>query len=102
MAHPDTKIIMDQAITLWNQKQYHEALPLIQQAYELGHPRAAAYLAEAYFKGWGVTRDSVKARQLLAKSSAQGVGAATYNLGTMYYLGRGDKLIIRRRGNSTN
>jgi TPR repeat protein len=89
MAHPDTKILMDQAIDLWNQKHYSEALTWIQQAYELGHPLAAAYLGRTHYNGCGVTYDWVKARQLLAEASAQGVSAATHNLGTMYYLGEG-------------
>ena len=66
-------------------RQYVEALPLLQPYAECGNTEAQSMLGSLYQLGWGVEVDEAQAIAWYAKASAQGYGLATNNLAGMRF-----------------
>ena len=83
-----TQPVNPNAEQLWQMsrgKTYAEALPYLQQAAKLGHPRAESALAHYY---WG-HQDYYKAAYYNKLAAAQNVRDAQFNLAGMYTQGLG-------------
>jgi hypothetical protein len=77
---PSIPEIDRQAITLWNQKRYADAIPLFNQACSGGKTDSCYRLGLMYDFGQGVTQDSSRAAAFYSKSCNAGIGAACYHL----------------------
>jgi TPR repeat protein len=80
---------------LWEQsrgKTYAEALPYLQEAARLGHPRAQSTLAHYYW----ARQDYAQAAHWNQLAASQGVRDAQYNLAGMYTDGLGVPVDLRR------
>jgi TPR repeat protein len=69
-----------QAIALWSQKRYSEAIPLFNQACSGGNAGSCYHLGLMYDFGQGVAQDFPRAATFYSKSCNAGNGAACYNL----------------------
>lgn len=81
--------LWQRAVGYINRNDYRDAIPLLQQAARLGHPRAQATLGIAYQDGNGVRRDDRTAAYWFGLAAAQGHRASEYALGGMYEEGEG-------------
>ncbi len=77
---PSIPEIDGQAIALWNQKRYSEAIPLFNQACSGGKADSCNRLGLMYDFGQGVTQDFSRAAAFYSKSCNAGNGAACYHL----------------------
>ena len=80
---------------LWQEsrgKTYAEALPYLQEAARLGHPRAQSALAHFY---WG-RQDYAQAAHWNQLAASQGVREAQFNLAGMYTQGLGVPVDLRK------
>ncbi len=80
-----------QALSLYNNKQYKKAFPLMQNAAKEGNADAQLYLGWMYANGQGIKRNYAQAVSWLRKSANQGNALAQNDLGLMYAEGRGVK-----------
>jgi hypothetical protein len=72
--------IDQQAIALWNQKRYSEAIPLLSQACKGRNANACYYLGVMFEFGQGVAQDFNRARNLYVDACNAGNQAACSNL----------------------
>ena len=70
-------------------KNFEEAAKLLKPLADSGHPASKTALAELYFKGQGVERNSTKAIKLLSESADLGDAEAQFYLGMLYQDGDG-------------
>jgi hypothetical protein len=77
---PDTD---QQAIALWNQKRYSDAVPIFDQACSDGKADSCYHLGLIYDFGLGVTQEFSRASAFYTKSCNAGNGAACYHLGML-------------------
>ena len=77
------------AVVLMDRNDYRDAIPLLQQAGKMGHPKAQATLGIAYQDGNGVHADNKAAAYWFGLAAAQGHRASEYALGGMYEEGEG-------------
>jgi hypothetical protein len=80
---PSIPEIDRQAIALWNQKRYADAIPLFNQACSGGKMNSCYHLGLMYDFGQGVTQDYSRASAFYSKSCNAGNGAACYHLGML-------------------
>ncbi len=78
-----------QAVALYNQKRYREALTLFQHACDAGLAQACGYQGFMYARGQGVARDYSRSLLLYSKACDAGSGPDCTNLGQFYALGKG-------------
>lgn len=94
-ADPESEQLWQRADALLNQGQYQQALPMLIDAAERGHPRAQATLGNLYagdtqgHSKHGIPYDMNKSMYWYAKAAAQGHRFAEYGLGNGYMLGLG-------------
>lgn len=77
---PSIVEIDQQAIALWNQKRYSDAIPLFDQACRSGKADSCNRLGLMYDFGQGVVQDFARALAFYSKSCNAGSGAACYHL----------------------
>jgi TPR repeat protein len=94
-ADPEAEQLWQRSDALLKQGQYQQALPLLIDAAERGHPRAQATLGNLYagdtegHSKHGIPYDMDKSMYWYAKAAAQGHRFAEYGLGNGYMLGLG-------------
>ena len=81
--------LYNEAVTLYNSKDFSKALMMFSGAAELGHAHAQNYLGFMHENGEGTARDLAKACQWYEKAAENGLAIAMCNLGYMYDNGRG-------------
>jgi len=81
--------LWQRAVTLIDRNNYRDAIPLLTQAANMGHPKAQATLGIAYQDGNGVKVDARAAAHWFGLAAAQGHRASQYALGAMYEEGEG-------------
>ena len=81
--------LWQRSVTLIDNNQQREAIPLLLQAGRLGHAKAQSTLGIAYQDGNGVTRNDAAAAHWFALAAAQGHRAAQDALAGMYEEGEG-------------
>ena len=84
-----TKAVFDQAVTIYQQKDYAQALPLFAQASEMGHIKANRYIGLSYLNGRGVAKDVDKAFEQFSFAAERGDVTSKYWLGYCYENGLG-------------
>ena len=77
---PSIAEIHQQAIALWNQERYSDAIPLFNQACSGGKADSCNRLGLMYDFGEGVAQDFPRALAFYSKSCNSGNGAACYHL----------------------
>jgi hypothetical protein len=77
------------AIKLYVSKEYHNAIPWLEQAANAGHMRAPLVLGILYEQGTGVKEDAATAAKWYQKGMDNGNAAAVRRLSEMYRLGLG-------------
>jgi len=77
-----------QAVALYNQRRYREALALFQQACDAGLSQACGSQGLIYAKGQGVAKNYSRSLLLYSKACDLGSGADCTNLGEFYELGK--------------
>jgi TPR repeat protein len=80
---PRTAEIDQQAVALWKQKRYSDAIPLFNQACSEGKMKSCYYLGLMYDFGQGVTQDYSRASAFYSKSCNAGNGSVCYHLGML-------------------
>ncbi|MGB9406319.1 MAG: hypothetical protein WCA89_02220 [Terracidiphilus sp.] len=80
---PSIAEIGQQAIALWNQKRYSDAIPLFNQACSDGKTNSCYYLGLMYDFGQGVSQDSSRAAVFYSESCKAGNGVACFHLGML-------------------
>lgn len=83
------KAVFDQAVAIYQQKDYAQALPLFTQASEMGHIKANRYIGLSYLNGTGVTKDEHKAFEQFSLAAERGDVTSKYWLGYCYENGLG-------------
>lgn len=83
------KAVFDQAVTIYQQKDYAQALPLFAQASEMGHIKANRYIGLSYLNGRGVAKDVDKAFEQFSFAAERGDVTSKYWLGYCYENGLG-------------
>ena len=78
-----------QARALYNQKNYEEAKPLLEEACDGGVVYGCAILGTLYQNGWGAAQDYAQALKLYQKACDDGSGGGCYDLGFLYQSGQG-------------
>jgi hypothetical protein len=87
---PQTEQLFQRAKTLRDSGREREAVPILREAAERGHPMAQHRLGYLYRGGdAGLPKDERQAAVWFAKAAAQGNRAAQYALGGMYEEGEG-------------
>lgn len=82
--------LWQRADALMKQRRYQQAIPILAEASERGHPRATTALANIYARGEpGIPVDMHKAMRLYERGVQQGHRFAEYSLGNGYMLGLG-------------
>ncbi|MGP8251147.1 MAG: superinfection immunity protein [Terracidiphilus sp.] len=76
---PSAAEIVQQAVELWKQQRYSDAIPLFNQACNSGNADSCYHLGLIYDFGQGVTQDFSRAEALYSKSCNAGNGAACYH-----------------------
>jgi hypothetical protein len=84
---PNTVEIEEQAVALWNQKRYSDAIPLFNQACSSGKANSCYALGLIYDFGRGVAQDFPLAATFYTKSCNAGNGGACYHLNMLQYPG---------------
>lgn len=83
------KAVFDQAVAMYQQKDYAQALPLFAQASEMGHLKANRYIGLSYLNGEGVKKDVNKAFEQFSLAAERGDVTSKYWLGYCYENGLG-------------
>ncbi len=81
--------LYNEAVTLYNAKDFSKALVMFSGAAELGHAHAQNYLGYMYESAEGTPQDLAKACFWYEKAADNGLAIAMCNLGYMYEHGRG-------------
>jgi uncharacterized protein len=81
--------LWQRAVVLIDRNDYRDAIPLLQEAAKMGHPKAQATLGIAYQDGNGVRANDRAAAYWFGLAAAQGHRASQYALGGMYEEGEG-------------
>ena len=79
----------EEAMVSFREKDFEEALPLLQRAAEFGHPDAQYRLGTCYDYGYGTEVDAEKASYWYLKAAEQGHADAQADLGYNYREGIG-------------
>jgi hypothetical protein len=87
-AKPDFTAIQNRAALLYNQKNYAESRPLLDQACTGGYELSCVILGHIYEYAEGVPKDYAKASALYSKACDGGNAIGCDNLGMMYFNGR--------------
>jgi TPR repeat protein len=90
-AAADADALYQQGKTLYDAQQYTQALPILQEAADLGHAEAQYLLGWAYCMGDGVAQNYPAAMAWWLKAAEQGHAQAQYEIGVMYEYGEGVK-----------
>ncbi|UVT17748.1 MAG: sel1 repeat family protein [Nitrospira sp.] len=77
------------AIKLYVSREYHNAIPWLEQAANAGHTRAPLVLGILYEQGTGVKEDAASAAKWYQKGVDNGNAAAARRLANLYHLGTG-------------
>jgi len=83
------KTAADRGMTYYNQKDYVNALPALQQACSALDGTSCRLLGFLYFKGLAVTQDFAKSADYFKKGCDHGDQGGCNNLGTLYEHGQG-------------
>ncbi|MDG2953792.1 tetratricopeptide repeat protein [Bisgaard Taxon 10/6] len=83
------KAVFDQAVAIYQQKDYAQALPLFAKASEMGHIKANRYIGLSYLNGEGVEKDGAKAFEQFNFAAERGDTTSKYWLGYLYENGIG-------------
>lgn len=83
------KQLLDQAVALYNQKDYTQAMQAFIRADEAGHIKAKRYIGLMYLNGQGVAKDERKAFDNFKQAGEQGDITSQYWLGYCYENGIG-------------
>jgi serine/threonine protein kinase len=86
---PSNADITQQALSLYGQKRYSEASPLLDKACSSGNGEACKDLGNLYRDGGGVPKDGSRAAAFYSKACDVSNGLACTNLGVMYANGNG-------------
>ena len=86
---PSTAEITKQALSLYNQKHFSEASPLLDKACAGGSGEACKDLGNLYHDGNSVGKDGSRAATLYSKACDAGYALGCTNLGVMYHNGEG-------------
>ena len=81
--------IQERADRFLQDKDYAQAVPLLERLAEKGYPEYQTALAEIYINGTGAAKDFEKARKLLLTASYRGDQSARLLLGKLYLRGEG-------------
>ena len=83
------KDMYDKAMTYYSSNDYIKAIPLLEEAANMGDADAQTQLGYCYASGDGVNKDEKKAAELWRKAAEQGNADAQCNLAWCYINGRG-------------
>lgn len=83
------KAVFDQAVAIYQQKNYAQALPLFAQASEMGNIKANCYIGLSYLNGTGVAKDVNKAFEQFSFAAERGDVTSKYWLVYCYENGLG-------------
>jgi len=86
---PSNADIAQQAFSLYNQKRFSEATPLLDKACTGGSAEACKDLGNLYHEGNTVPKDSSRAAALYTKACSGHIAVGCTNLGVMYHNGDG-------------
>jgi len=86
---PSNADITQQALSLYNQKRFSEASPLLDKACSNGNGEACKDLGNMYHDGGGVPKDGSRAAAFYSRACDDSNGLACTNLGVMYANGNG-------------
>jgi hypothetical protein len=86
---PSVAEIEQQAVSLYGQKRFSEANPLLDKACTGGSGEACKDLGNMYHDGSGVGKDGLRAASLYAKACDAHYVMGCNNLGVMYHIGDG-------------
>jgi serine/threonine-protein kinase len=86
---PSNADIAQQALSLYGQKRFSEASPLLDKACTGGSAEACKDLGNLYHDGNTVPKDSSRAAALYTKACNAHIGVSCTNLGAMYHNGDG-------------
>src|ERR1035437_2348807 len=86
---PSVAEIEQQAVSLYGQKRFSEANPLLDKACAGGSGEACKDLGNMYHDGSGVGKDGLRAASLYSKSCSTSPPKGCTNLGVMYHNGDG-------------
>jgi TPR repeat protein len=86
---PSVAEIEQQAVSLFNQKRFSEANPLLDKACTGGSGEACKDLGNMYHDGSGVGKDGLRAASFYSKSCSTSPPKGCTNLGVMYHKGDG-------------
>jgi serine/threonine protein kinase len=86
---PSVAEIEQQAVSLYGQKRFSEANPLLDKACTGGSGEACKDLGNMYHDGSGVGKDGLRAASLYSKSCSTSPPKGCTNLGVMYHNGDG-------------
>jgi hypothetical protein len=86
---PSNAEIEQQAFSLYNQKRFSEASPLLDKACSGGSGEACKDLGNMYHEGSGVGKDGLRAASLYSKSCSTSPPKGCTNLGVMFHNGDG-------------
>ena len=78
------KCLFNKSIIYWKREDYDNALPLLEYAVELRHPKAHLYLGELYSKGISVDFNQLKANKLFVTALNLGLQQGREMLEEMY------------------
>ena len=78
-----------QAVALYGQKRYREALVLFQQACDTNLAQACGYLGFMYAKGQGIAKDLSRSLSFYSKACDAGSSFNCDDVGTFYEFGKG-------------
>jgi len=81
--------LYEKGITLYNQKNYQEAVVWLRKAADLGYADAQYNLGVCYKNGKGVTQDYSEAAKWFRNAADQGYAIAQVDLGWCYDTGKG-------------
>ena len=79
----------EQALALYDKKEYKSAFKLFEKAARHGDADAQFFLGLMYYNGEGIKQDYSRAAVLFEKAAEQGDASAQFFLGAMYYNGDG-------------
>lgn len=83
------KVLLDQAVALYEQKNYAQAQPLFEQAAIKGQMKASRYLGLMYLNGEGVAKNPQRAFGAFKLAAERGDITGRYWLGYLYEHGIG-------------
>jgi TPR repeat protein len=86
MNNEETKKKFDEAVSLYNDEHYDEALPLFEALAAQEHAGARYYLI-SHYRYWAQKTEPATRLEWLYKAAEQGIAAAQYDLGGCYMVG---------------